>query len=148
MLSTFATVGLAGMFAHNAGAGSTITLATPATTPTTAVAAVDPATNPATDAATNTAGTTATTATETATTPIFALLGFIHPQRTTVKLEIVERRNSFIGGCIFHLDETKASKTSGVTIGDPPNRRDSAVLLEQFADFVFGNAPRQITNVQ
>ena len=58
MLSTFATVGLAGMFAHNAEAGSTITLATPATTP-----ATNTGTASAQTATQNAAGTTATTAT-------------------------------------------------------------------------------------
>jgi len=109
----------------------------PGRTPVVAVAVSTAATTP-----------TAAASTSVAAAPVLAFLGFIHPQRATVKLEIVERGNSFICGCVLHLDETKASKTPGVAVSDPPNRRNGAVLLEQFADLIFGYTPRQITNVQ
>jgi hypothetical protein len=94
-----------------------IAAATVATTAAATAAAV--ATTTAATAATTVAATTATAATAATASAGSPLTGFVDRQGTTVDLVAVQGRDRSLQALVgLHLDKTKTTRTSGLTIGD------------------------------
>jgi hypothetical protein len=138
---------------------ATATAAAATTAPATAVAATATAaaatTAPAA-AATATAATTttaapaaATTAAAAATTTLFAGLGFVHGEVTTFKgLAVHAGDSGFAARAILELDEAEAAGAAGFAVHHQDGADDFTELLERLTQGVFGDAERQITNVE
>jgi hypothetical protein len=136
---------------------ATATAAAATTAPATAVAATATAaaatTAPAA-AATATAATTTTAApaaatTAAATTTLFAGLGFVHGEVTTFKgLAVHAGDSGFAARAILELDEAKAAGAAGFAVHHQDGADDFTELLERLTQGVFGDAERQITNVE
>ena len=137
---------------------ATATAAAATTAPATAVAATATAaaatTTPAAAAtaaaaATTTAAPAAATTAAAATTTLFAGLGFVHGEVTTFKgLAVHAGDSGFAARAILELDEAKAAGAAGFAVHHQDGADDFTELLERLTQGVFGDAERQITNVE
>lgn len=137
---------------------ATATAATATTTPATAVAATATAaaatTAPAAAATaaaatTTTAAPAAATTAAAATTTLFAGLGFVHREVATFKgLAVHAGDSGFAARTILELDEAEAAGAASFAVHHQDGADDFTELLERLTQGVFGDAERQITNVE
>jgi hypothetical protein len=121
-------------FNGNASALAATTVAAAATTATTTTAAVA---TPTASAATTTAA------------AIFAWLGFVHSQRTTIVFLFVQALDGLTSGVVvFHFDESETLATPRVTILNDLGAADRAELGKQLLQSLVRDAVAQVSDVQ
>ena len=76
-----------------------------------------------------------------------AIFGFVDLQPTTVDFFVIECADGFVRCLVFHLDETEAARTAGVSIRDDRGRTDVAMGRKQLLEVTIRGAPGQISNV-
>jgi hypothetical protein len=149
--AAIATVTTVAATATAAAAATTAPATAVAATATAAAATTAPAAAAtATAAATTTAApAAATTAAAATTTTLFAGLGFVHGEVTTFKgLAVHAGDSGFAARAILELNEAEAAGAAGFAVHHQDGTDDFTELLERLTQGVFGDAERQITNVE
>ena len=91
-----------------------------------------------------TAARTAATAAAAATT--LTGFGFVHLERTALKVLAIERLHGARRIRVRHFDESEPARAPGITVSDERQRFHSAMRSEQRTNRIFGRGERQIAD--
>ena len=91
------------------------------------------------------AATAARTAAATAAATLTGL-GFVHLERTALKVLAIERLHGARRIRVRHFDESEPARTPGITVSDERQRFHSAMRSEQRTNRIFGRGERQIAD--
>lgn len=112
---------------------------------------LEPASAAITTASTAVSTTTTTAATESARAWSAWLhwAGFVHSDRTAIKICAVELRNSGLRFSIRrHFDEAETFRTTGVAIADHFSRFNRSALRKDFDQILINRRKRKISNIK
>ena len=92
------------------------------------------------------AATTARTAAATTAAATLTGLGFVHLERTALKVLAIERLHGARRIRVRHFNESEPARTPRITVSDEGQRLDGAMSCEQRTNRIFSRGEGQIAN--
>jgi hypothetical protein len=95
---------------------------------------------------TTSAAATARTAATTAAAATLTGFGFVHLERTALKVLAIERLHGARRIRVRHFDESEPARAARITVSDEGQRLHGAMRSEQRTNRIFGRGERQIAD--